>query len=100
MSIRLDFDRHELTVHGRSVTLRHKEFLIFNALKMADGKVLSRNRLMEQVWGLAREAVERLETRMVDTHVCRMRRKIRAISEPASRRIVTVSGVGYKLVRA
>jgi DNA-binding response OmpR family regulator len=88
--VRLDPSRHEVSVGGRPVQLRAKEFELLEAFMRQPGVVLSRDKLLEQVWGFAFPG----ETRTVDVHVKQVRDKL----EGASARIETVWGVGYKLV--
>ncbi len=87
----VDRARHEVTVGGRSVALRAKEFELLEAFCRQPGIVLSRDRLLETVWGFAFPG----ETRTVDVHVKQLRDKLAG----ATAKIETVWGVGYKLVR-
>lgn len=88
--VRVDPARHEVFVGERSVQLRAKEFELLEAFMRQPGVVLSRDKLLEQVWGFAFPG----ETRTVDVHVKQLRDKL----EGATARIETVWGVGYKLV--
>lgn len=88
--LHVDEARHAVTVGGRPVELTAKEFGLLSALMRADGRVLSREQLLETVWGYA-NAVE-IESRTVDVHVRRLRAKL----GPEARRIVTVKAVGYR----
>lgn len=92
-ALHMDFARHEVKVKGRAVKLATKEFSLLQLLLEADGKVLSRERLLEQIWG--HEAGLELDTRTVDQHVARLRRKLGA----AAVLIATVPNFGYKLTR-
>ena len=67
-----------------------KEFDLLLALIQANGRVLSREQILEMVWGYA-NAVE-IESRTVDVHIRRLREKLK----DESHRIVTVKGVGYR----
>jgi DNA-binding response OmpR family regulator len=89
----VDFERHEVRANGRAVRLTPKEFMVLKLLLEADGKVLSRERLLEDVWG-HEEGLD-LDTRTVDQHVARLRRKLGA----QAKRIATVPNFGYKLAR-
>ena len=89
-ALRVDEARHAVTVGGRPVDLTAKEFGLLAALMKADGRVLSREQLLETVWGYA-NAVE-IESRTVDVHVRRLRAKL----GPEAQRIVTVKAVGYR----
>jgi DNA-binding response OmpR family regulator len=82
-------DAHEVTVAGAAVELTSKEFDLLACFLEHRGIVLSRERLLDLVWGVAYPA----GTRTVDMHVAQLRRKLRA---PET--IRTVRGAGYKLV--
>ena len=86
----LDPARHEVHVGGAPVTLRAKEFELLEAFCRQPGIVLTRDKLLENVWGFAYPG----ETRTVDVHVKQLRDKLAG----ATARIETVWGVGYKLV--
>jgi two-component system phosphate regulon response regulator PhoB len=88
--LHVDEARHAVTVSGRPVELTAKEFGLLAALMRADGRVLSRDQLLETVWGYANAA--EIESRTVDVHVRRLRAKL----GPEARRIVTVKAVGYR----
>ena len=88
--LHVDEARHAVTVAGRPVELTAKEFGLLAALMRADGRVLSRDQLLENVWGYANAA--EIESRTVDVHVRRLRGKL----GPEARRIVTVKAVGSR----
>lgn len=88
--LRVDPARHEVFVGQRPVQLRAKEFELLEAFIRQPGVVLSRDDLLQHVWGFAFPG----ETRTVDVHVKQLRDKL----EGATARIETVWGVGYKLV--
>jgi two-component system phosphate regulon response regulator PhoB len=88
--LHVDEARHAVTVGGRPVELTAKEFGLLAALMRADGRVLSREQLLETVWGYANAA--EIESRTVDVHIRRLRAKL----GPEARRIVTVKAVGYR----
>jgi phosphate regulon transcriptional regulator PhoB len=88
--LRLDEERHAVTVSGRPVELTAKEFGLLAALMRADGRVLDREQLLEMVWGYANAA--EIESRTVDVHIRRLRAKLGT----EARRIVTVKAVGYR----
>jgi two-component system phosphate regulon response regulator PhoB len=88
--ITLDAGRHRVTVAGASVDLTPKEFDLLHALMSAAGRVLSREFLLDRVWGYARAG--EVESRTVDVHVRRLRAKL----GDAGRRIATVKTVGYR----
>jgi DNA-binding response OmpR family regulator len=83
--------RHEVTVDGNRVELRPKEFELLRALISNRGRVLTRDRLLELVWG----EDEFLDRGTLDVHIRWLRQKLeRDASQPC--RILTVRGVGYK----
>jgi DNA-binding response OmpR family regulator len=88
----LEVDRTRHTVHwaGRAVVLTAKEFALLVALLEARGRVLSRQTLLQEVWGYSYAE----GTRTVDVHVRRLREKIPALAEA----IITVKSAGYRLV--
>jgi len=87
----LDLTGRRVSVGGREIKLSHKEFDLFAALVRNKGAVLSRDLLLEQVWGYDHVG----DDRTVDVHVRWLREKIEADpSDP--QRIVTVRGVGYR----
>ena len=88
-NLRVDPARHEVTVAGQAVALRAKEFELLEAFCRQPGIVLTRDRLLEDVWGFAFPG----ETRTVDVHVKQLRDKLAG----ADAKIETVWGVGYKL---
>ena len=79
-----------MTVAGRPVELTPKEFDLLQALLEAAGRVLSREHLLNRVWGYAR--ADEIESRTVDVHIRRLRAKLGA----EERRIATIKGVGYR----
>ncbi len=88
-----DWERHRVTINKKPVPLTPKELMLLKILTQAEGRVLSRERLLETVWGYT-HATE-LETRTVDFHVSQLRRKLAA----EARRVVTVPGTGYRFIR-
>jgi len=86
----MDFARYQVRVGGTDVVLTAKEMELLKALVQARGRVLSRDFLLERVWGYDRAA--EIESRTVDVHVRRLREKLGR----EARRIVTVKGVGYR----
>jgi DNA-binding response OmpR family regulator len=85
-----DFDAVAVTVDGESVRLTRREFELLRYLVQNRNRVVSRDRLLERVWGYERM----VETRSVDVHVGRLRAKLR----DAGRQIETVVGLGYRFV--
>ena len=88
--VSLDPSRHAVIVGGRPVELTPKEFDLLHALLAAAGRVLSREHLLNRVWGYAR--ADEIESRTVDVHIRRLRAKLGA----EERRIATIKGVGYR----
>ena len=84
----LDIERHRCVFGDQDVTLTAKEFLLLAALMKRPGRVLTRERLLEEVWG---EGIA-VTLRTVDTHMKRLREKL----GPAGDLIDTVRGVGYR----
>jgi two-component system alkaline phosphatase synthesis response regulator PhoP/two-component system response regulator ResD len=82
--------RREVTVGGEARTLRAKEFDLLLALVQHKGVVLSREQLLDRVWGFDFAG----QTRTVDVHIAHLREKIKG----SKAEIETVWGVGYKLV--
>jgi DNA-binding response OmpR family regulator len=90
----LDTSRHVASVTGQPLSLTPKEFDLLRALLEAGGRVLSREHLLDRVWGYARAG--EIESRTVDVHVRRLRAKL----GDQGRRIATVKSVGYRLEEA
>ena len=88
--VSLDPGRHAVTVDGKPVELTPKEFDLLHALLTAAGRVLTREFLLNRVWGYAR--ADEIESRTVDVHIRRLRAKLAA----EERRIATIKGVGYR----
>jgi two-component system phosphate regulon response regulator PhoB len=87
--IELDISGHQLRVRGKEVPLTATEFRLLRLLLERSGRVQTRGQLLSDVWGYA----EDIDSRTVDTHIRRLRRKLGAEAE----RIETVIGVGYRL---
>ena len=88
--VALDLARHQVTVAGVPVALTPKEFELLHTLMESAGRVLSREHLLNRVWGYAR--ADEIESRTVDVHVRRLRAKL----GEAGARITTVKTVGYR----
>ena len=88
--LRADFDAVAVAVDGRSVRLTRREFELLRFLVQNRNRVVSRDRLLERVWGYDRF----IETRSVDVHVGRLRAKLGM----AGPQIETVVGLGYRFV--
>jgi two-component system phosphate regulon response regulator PhoB len=87
--IRLDSAAHRVDVRGEEIVLTATEFRLLRVLMERQGRVQTRARLLSDVWGYS----EDVDSRTVDTHVRRLRRKL----GPAADHIETVIGVGYRL---
>jgi two-component system, OmpR family, alkaline phosphatase synthesis response regulator PhoP len=85
-----DFEAVAIAVDGAAVRLTRREFELLQYLVQNKNRVVSRDRLLERVWGYERL----VETRSVDVHVGRLRSKLRS----AGRQIETVVGLGYRFV--
>ncbi len=88
--VRMDTASREVTVDGRSLRLRQKEFDLLAAFLQHPGIVMERERLLRMVWGVDYFG----DTRTIDVHVAWLREKL----GDASVKIETVWGIGYKLV--
>lgn len=89
--LEIDLIRHQVTLGGRSLELKPKEFDLLAFLARNPGQVFTREHLLEKVWGYDYAG----DTRTVDVHIRWLREKIETTpSHP--RRILTVHGVGYK----
>jgi DNA-binding response OmpR family regulator len=86
----LDVSRHRVSVGGEPVSLSSKEFKLLKRLMRSGGRVLSRDGLLDSVWGEDCYVTPRT----VDTHIRRLRAKLRE----AGKYIETVRGVGYRFV--
>ena len=86
----IDFEAISVLVDGRSTRLTRREFELLQFLVHNRNRVVSRDRLLDKVWGYERE----VETRSIDVHVGRLRAKL----GPAARQIETVVGLGYRFV--
>lgn len=85
-----DFDAVSISVDGTSVNLTRREFELLRYLVQNKQRVVSRERLLERVWGYERV----IETRSVDVHIGRLRAKL----GPVADQIETVVGLGYRFV--
>ena len=89
--VRIDIDRHLVTINGISVTLPLKEFELLEFLVRNEGKVLTRVQLIDRIWGGDYYG----DTKTLDVHIKRLRSKIE--TDPASPELIqTIRGLGYK----
>lgn len=89
--LEIDLDKYETRVKGRQVALSFKEFEFLKCLAQSQGKVMTRDSLLEKVWGYDRSM--EIDTRTIDQHIARLRDKLGA----AASRVITVKNVGYRL---
>ncbi len=90
--IRMDIDRHQVSVNGIPVSLPLKEFELLEFLMRNAGRVLTRIQLIDRVWGSDYVG----DTKTLDVHIKRIRAKIE--TDPANPKIIqTVRGLGYKM---
>lgn len=87
----IDTARHEISVNGRQVELTPKEFELLELLAKNAGRVMTRNVLMDNIWGFTYDG----DTRIVDVHISHLREKIEVNAKNPTY-IKTVRGVGYK----
>jgi two-component system response regulator RegX3 len=93
--VSVDPDRHEVVVRGTVVALPLKEFDLLQLLMENAGRVLTREILIERIWGIDYVG----DTKTLDVHIKRIRAKIE--TDPGSpTRIVTIRGLGYKYEKA
>jgi DNA-binding response OmpR family regulator len=87
--LKLDIDRHEVTVQGQSVALRPKEFQLLALFLEKKGRVLTRSFLFEALWG-----EEVVTEHTLEVHINHLREKL----GPLAKCLQTVPGVGYKFL--
>lgn len=90
-NLRVEFERHEVFVNGEKVDLTLKEFELLQILIRNKGKILTRETLLDKIWGY--EYIG--ETRTVDVHIRYLRKKIEE-DDKNPRYIETIRGVGYR----
>ena len=91
-SVRMDLDKHQVTVNSVPVTFPLKEFELLEFLMRNSGRVLTRSQLIDRVWGNDYFG----DTKTLDVHIKRIRAKIE--EDPANPKIIhTIRGLGYKL---
>jgi two-component system response regulator RegX3 len=89
----MDVSRHEVSVRGESVAMPPKEFELLEALLRRKGRLLTRDLLIDDIWGADYHG----DTRTLDVHVKRLRRKIEDDPHHPAH-LLTVRGLGYKFV--
>jgi len=90
--IRMDVERHLVTVDGNDQRLPLKEFELLEFFLRNPGRVLTRGQLIDRIWGSDYVG----DTKTLDVHVKRLRTKIEAAPKEPTR-LLTVRGLGYKL---
>jgi two-component system response regulator RegX3 len=89
--VRIDVERHVVSVRGKNITMPLKEFDLLEYLVRNSGRVLTRTQLIDRVWGADYVG----DTKTLDVHVKRLRAKIE--EDPANPiHLLTVRGLGYK----
>jgi DNA-binding response OmpR family regulator len=91
--LEIDFNSYTAMVEGKSVAMTHKEYEIVKYLWQHKGATVSRDNLLEEVWGYD----DYPTTRTVDNFILKLRQKIE-INPNRPKHILTVHGIGYKLV--
>ncbi len=89
-NVSLDVGRYQLIVSGTTFDLPRKEFEVMSMLMERAGRVVTRDWLLEEVWGM-----DWGDTKSLDQHIRRLRRKLE--THEATPRILTIRGVGYRL---
>ena len=92
--VRMDIDRHVISINGEQISLPLKEFELLEFLMRNAGRVLTRMQLIDRVWGSDYVG----DTKTLDVHIKRLRAKIE--KDPANPEFIqTVRGMGYKMER-
>jgi DNA-binding response OmpR family regulator len=87
----VEFDSYIVRYKGEEIRFTPKEFELFRYLVERAGRVLTRERLLERVWGYESD----VETRSIDAHIRRLRMKL----GPARKHIETIVGIGYRFLK-
>jgi DNA-binding response OmpR family regulator len=87
----IEFDSYIVRYQGKELRLTHKEFELFRYLVERAGRVLTRERLLERIWGWESD----VDARSIDAHIRRLRLKLGA----ARHHVETVVGLGYRFVK-
>ncbi|MEL7655634.1 MAG: response regulator transcription factor [Bacillota bacterium] len=91
-ALTIDVDRHEVTINEKAVDLSLKEFSLLKTLAENKGKVMTRDQLLDKVWGIEYDG----ENRTVDVHIRYLRRKL-GDEETDGKYIQTIRGLGYRM---
>ncbi len=96
-NVEVDFERHEVRKQGKLIELSHREFRLLEYLIDFRGKLITRDRLLEDVWEYDTYDSSYVTTRTVDNHILRLRKKLE--DEPDHpMHILTIRGYGYKFI--
>ena len=87
----LEIDRHSVTINDKQVDIRPKEFALLTLLMENAGKALTRNQILDNIWGENYVG----DHRTVDVHIRWLRQKIETYPN-RPQRIITVRGIGYR----
>jgi len=90
----VDVSRHRLTIDGNAITLTQKEFDLSFYLFQNPGKLLSRDHLLNKIWGFNTD----VDTRTVDTHISRLRKKLK-LDGDTGWKLTPIYGYGYRFDR-
>lgn len=88
----MEIDSLTVTTEGESVVLPQKEFMLLYKMAASPGKIFTRHQLMDDIWGYDNES----DTHTVDVHIGRLRDRFR---DSKDFKIVTMRGVGYKVIK-
>jgi two-component system, OmpR family, response regulator RegX3 len=89
--VRIDLDRHVVSVRGEQIPMPLKEFDLLEFLVRNAGRVMTRNQLIDRIWGADYVG----DTKTLDVHIKRLRAKVEA--DPANPvHLLTVRGLGYR----
>lgn len=88
--LKLDFGKYIVTLKNKPIDLTSKEFELLKTLIAAKGRVLTRDNLLDRVWGV--DTASEIETRTIDVHIAQLRKKLGT----EGNRIITVKNVGYR----
>ncbi len=90
-SLKIDTERYEVTVNGRKIDLTPTEFKLLRILSENEGRVFTRDQLLDYLWGTEKVVIDRT----IDVHIHHLRKKL----GKAGNLIKNLSGVGYKIER-
>lgn len=89
-ALNIDFGAHIVRVNGKKIALTSKEYELLKKLIDSHGRILSRDYLLDSVWGFSFR--DEIQTRTIDVHIASLRKKLKE----EGRRIVTVKNSGYR----